>query len=97
MNFVRITNYPDYVIHPCGTILRICKSKTTELKHSKMKKGYMRVHLYKNGEKTKGGICKTKYGWQWIYRMDGKQKGKNMKSLEALEIYRKKKLISLQT
>ena len=155
MNFVRITNYPDYVIHPCGTILRIWKSKTTELKHSKMKKGYMRVHLYKNGEKksfsvhrllalhfipnpenkpyvdhgngvkddnslenlswvthqenmlgfrsnravsiTKGCICKTKYGWQWIYRMDGKQKGKNMKSLEALEKYREEKLISHQS
>ena len=51
MNFVRITNYPDYVIHPCGTILRIFKDKTRELKHCKSNKGYMRVSLSNNGEK----------------------------------------------
>tara|TARA_R110000772_G_scaffold177276_1_gene288882 strand:+ start:222 stop:701 length:480 start_codon:yes stop_codon:yes gene_type:complete len=32
MNFVRINDFPDYVIHPCGTILRIWKTKTRELK-----------------------------------------------------------------
>jgi len=51
MNFVRINGYPNYVIHPCGTILRIWKSKTTELKHNKMTRGYMRLTLSKNREK----------------------------------------------
>ena len=51
MNFVRITNYPNYVIHPCGTILRIWKSKTKELKHCKATGGYMQICLCKNGEK----------------------------------------------
>tara|TARA_R110000772_G_scaffold130864_1_gene239122 strand:- start:62 stop:523 length:462 start_codon:yes stop_codon:yes gene_type:complete len=51
MNFVRINGYPDYVIHPCGTLLRICKDKTTELKHIKTPKGYMVVGLYKNGKR----------------------------------------------
>ena len=155
MNFVRINGYPDYVIHPCGTLLRICKDKTTELKHIKTPKGYMVVGLYKNGKRkqfkvhrllalhfipnpenkpyvdhgngvkddnslenlswvthqenmdgfrsnpaaqiTKGCICKTKYGWQWQYQMSGKRKSKRMKSKEKLEIYRKKKLISLQS
>ena len=153
MNFVRITNYPNYVIHPCGTILRIWKGYTNELKHYKMKTGYTQVAPCKNGKVkkflihrllalpfipnpenkrcvdhgngvkddnslenlswvthqenmngfrsnprqpiTKGGIYKTKNGWQWKYRMDGKQKANTMKSLEALEIYRKKKLTSL--
>ena len=157
MNFVRITNYPDYVIHPCGTILRIYKNKTKELKHSKNRYGYMRVLLYnnikakmflvhrllafafipnpenkpcvdhENGVKddnslenlrwvthqenmlgfrsnrgvfvkiTKGGIYKNGNSWQWVYQMSGKRKAKTMKSLEALEIYRKKKLTSLQS
>ena len=155
MNFVRITNYPDYAIHPCGTILRIWKSKTKELKHYKMKTGYMQVGLCKNGKHkrflvhrllalhfipnpenkpcvdhirgkhmgnsldnlrwltnkenlnafrsnpaqliTKGGIYKNGNSWQWVYQMSGKRKAKTMKSLEALEIYRKKKLISLQS
>mgnify|MGYP003675577344 CR=1 FL=1 len=34
MNFVRINDYPNYVIHPCGTILRIYKNKTKELNGS---------------------------------------------------------------
>ena len=50
MNFLRIDDYP-YVIHPCGTILRIHKKHTREVKHSKMLIGYMWVCLYKNGEK----------------------------------------------
>ena len=50
MNFVRINGYPDYVIHPCGTILRLFKSKTTELKHTKRSDEYMVVGLYKNGK-----------------------------------------------
>ena len=157
MNFVRINGYPNYVIHPCGTILRIWKSKTAELKHYKMKTGYMQVVLYKGGKGktflvhrllalhfipnpenkrcvdhgngvkddnslenlrwvthhenmlgfrsnrgvfvkiTKGGIYKNGNSWQWVYQMSGKRKAKTMKSLEALEIYRKKKLISLQS
>ena len=32
MNFVRINDWDNYVIHPCGTILRIYKNKTKELK-----------------------------------------------------------------
>ena len=50
MNFVTIKDYPDYVIHPCGTILRIYKKHTRELKHSKTKDGYMEIHLSKNGK-----------------------------------------------
>ena len=42
---------------------------------------------------TKGGIYKTKYGWQWMYQMSGKSKSKRMKSKEELEKYREKKLI----
>ena len=56
MNFVRITNYPDYVIHPCGTILRIWKSETRELKHSKNRYGYMRIVLYKNGKRQRFSV-----------------------------------------
>jgi len=152
MNFVRINGYPDYVIHPCGTILRLFKSKTNERKHSKRTDGYMAIALRKNGEKkyfqvhrllalhfipnpenkrcvdhengvkddnnlenlrwlthkenlnafrkdrgvfakiTKGGIYKTKYGWQWKYCISGKRKTKSMKSLEALEKYREETL-----
>jgi len=49
MNFVRINGFPDYVIHPCGTILRIWKSKTKEKKATKTN-GYMRIGLWKNGK-----------------------------------------------
>ena len=42
---------------------------------------------------TKGSIYKTKYGWEWKYRMSGKRKSKTMKSKEDLEKYREKKLI----
>ena len=154
MNFVRITNYPNYVIHPCGTILRIYHHHTRELKHCKVK-GYFKVNLCKGGKGktflvhrllaiafipnpenkpyvdhtrgkhmgnsldnlrwvtqqenmdgfrtnrpvpiTKGYIRKSKYGWKWQYQLSGKRKYKTMKSLEALEIYRKKKLTSLQS
>ena len=48
MNFVRINDFPNYVIHPCGTILRIFKDKTTQLKHNKTPYGYMCVLLYNN-------------------------------------------------
>ena len=51
MNFAKIDDFPNYVIHPCGTILRIHKNKTKEMKPSKMKKGYMHVTLYKDGKK----------------------------------------------
>tara|TARA_R110000744_G_scaffold3002_1_gene11813 strand:+ start:253 stop:720 length:468 start_codon:yes stop_codon:yes gene_type:complete len=47
MNFVRVDGFPSYVIHPCGTILRIYKNKTKEMKPSKQN-GYMRVSLYKD-------------------------------------------------
>tara|TARA_B110000503_G_C6838413_1_gene285791 strand:- start:117 stop:584 length:468 start_codon:yes stop_codon:yes gene_type:complete len=53
MNFLRINDFPNYVIHPCGTILKIWKKHTRELKHSKMSDGYMRIGLSKNG-KVKG-------------------------------------------
>ena len=53
MNFVRINDFPDYVIHPCGTILRIWKTKTTLMKPRKNKYGYMRIALSKNGEQKK--------------------------------------------
>ena len=53
MNFVRITNYPNYVIHPCGTILRIWNGYTKEKKHSKASNGYMRIGLSKNREKKR--------------------------------------------
>ena len=51
MNFVRINGFPDYVIHPAGTILKIWKNHTMEKKHSKTKKGYMRISLSKNGKR----------------------------------------------
>ena len=53
MNFVRINGYPDYVIHPCGTLLRIYKGKTTLKKPTKMNSGYMQVGLYNNGKVKK--------------------------------------------
>ena len=51
MNFVRVNGYPDYVIHPAGTVLKIWKHKTNELKHLKDKKGYMSIALYNNGKR----------------------------------------------
>ena len=56
MNFVRINDYPNYVIHPCGTILRIYKNKTKELKPWKSKHGYMRVNLSQNNKPQKFSI-----------------------------------------
>ena len=53
MNFVRINDFPNYVIHPCGTILSIYKNKTKELKPHKTKNGYMRIGLPKNGKSKK--------------------------------------------
>ena len=50
MNFVRIQGFPDYVIHPCGTILRIWKHKTKEMKTRKTKAGYMQIGLRNNGK-----------------------------------------------
>tara|TARA_R110000787_G_scaffold279924_1_gene390318 strand:+ start:407 stop:910 length:504 start_codon:yes stop_codon:yes gene_type:complete len=50
MNFVRINGFPNYVIHPCGTILRVWKGYTTLKKHTKSTTGYMRVALCKNGK-----------------------------------------------
>tara|TARA_R110001606_G_scaffold113300_1_gene240397 strand:+ start:240 stop:653 length:414 start_codon:yes stop_codon:yes gene_type:complete len=136
MNFVRINGYPNYVIHPCGTILRLFKGKTTLKKPTKMNSGYMQVCLFKNGKRscfylhrllalafipnpenkpcvdhirgkhmgnsldnlrwvsvkenlvgfrkdrgvfakiTKGGIYKTKYGWEWKYKCMENQKQK---------------------
>ena len=49
MNFAKIDGYP-YVIHPCGTILRIWKGWTKEIKHIKGKNGYMMVCLCKDGK-----------------------------------------------
>ena len=48
MNFERIDGYP-YTIHSVGTILRIYKNKTKELKHTK-KDGYMQIGLCKDGK-----------------------------------------------
>ena len=53
MNFVRINGFPDYVIHPCGTVLRIYKNKTKELKPYKRPNGYMNVSLCKNNKEKK--------------------------------------------
>ena len=48
MNFLRIEGYPNYVIHPVGTIIKIWKTKTKEMKHCKMPNGYMRIYLCNN-------------------------------------------------
>ena len=53
MNFVRVEGYANYVIHPCGTILRIWKNKTKEMKTRKEKNGYMRIELSNNGKGKK--------------------------------------------
>tara|TARA_R110000744_G_scaffold155552_1_gene270894 strand:- start:33 stop:524 length:492 start_codon:yes stop_codon:yes gene_type:complete len=50
MNFVRIEGYSKYVIHPCGTILRIFKNHTRELKHLKDRDGYMKLCLSENNK-----------------------------------------------
>ena len=58
MNFVRVNGYPDYVIHPAGTVLKIWKNKTkrrkhcktTSLKHCKDSTGYIVRALCKNGK-----------------------------------------------
>ena len=52
MNFVRVDDFPNYVIHPIGTVLRICKSKnkTKEMKHTKKKDGYIQISLSNNGK-----------------------------------------------
>ena len=55
MNFLRIDDYP-YVIHPCGTILRIHKKHTREVKHSKKKDGYMTICLSNNGKRKRFSV-----------------------------------------
>jgi hypothetical protein len=52
MNFVRIDGYPNYVIHPAGTILKIWKHKTKEMKTCKSM-GYVRIALRNNGKQKK--------------------------------------------
>tara|TARA_R110000772_G_C13063338_1_gene415531 strand:- start:69 stop:536 length:468 start_codon:yes stop_codon:yes gene_type:complete len=56
MNFVRINDWPNYVIHPNGVILRIYKNKTKELKTRKEKNGYMRVNLSQNNKPQKFSV-----------------------------------------
>ena len=51
MNFVRIDGFPNYVIHPVGTVLKIYKHKTREMKSWKDRKGYMRIALINNGKR----------------------------------------------
>ena len=77
MNFVRVDGYPNYVIHPCGTILRIWpKSRknptecSRELKHRKEKNGYMRIGLRKNGEKQKRFSVHRLLGLHFIHNDD---------------------------
>ena len=53
MNFVRIDGFPNYVIHPAGTILRIWKNKTKEMKTYNEPNGYMRIELSNNGKPKK--------------------------------------------
>tara|TARA_R110000772_G_scaffold234007_1_gene345598 strand:+ start:22 stop:492 length:471 start_codon:yes stop_codon:yes gene_type:complete len=50
MNFERINGWDNYVIHGVGSVLRIYKTKTKEMKPSKTKDGYMNIGLYKNGK-----------------------------------------------
>tara|TARA_R110000765_G_scaffold365673_1_gene455806 strand:+ start:40 stop:525 length:486 start_codon:yes stop_codon:yes gene_type:complete len=50
MNFAKVNGYP-YVIHPCGTILKIWNGWTKEKKPSKTKEGYMVINLYNNGKR----------------------------------------------
>ena len=52
MNFTKIDGFP-YVIHPCGTILRIWDGYTKEIKPCKDTKGYMVVGVSKNGKSKK--------------------------------------------
>ena len=51
MNFLRVKGFPDYVIHPCGTVLRIYKNHTKEVKSWKKKDGYMQIDLRNNGKR----------------------------------------------
>tara|TARA_R110000822_G_scaffold167086_1_gene307257 strand:+ start:88 stop:561 length:474 start_codon:yes stop_codon:yes gene_type:complete len=51
MNFVRIDGWNDYCIHPNGTVLRIYKHKTTELKGYVNHKGYRIVGLCGGGKR----------------------------------------------
>jgi hypothetical protein len=53
MNFVRINGFPDYVIHPCGTVLKIWKNHTREMKPWKHKDGYIQIALTNNGKRKK--------------------------------------------
>ena len=50
MNFTKIDGFP-YVIHPCGTVLRIWNGYTKKMKPRKRPDGYMQVGLCKNGKK----------------------------------------------
>ena len=52
MNWAKIEGYP-YVIHPCGTILRIYHKHTRELKRRENAYGYMWVGLRNNNVKQK--------------------------------------------
>lgn len=51
MNFVRVEGFPKYAIHPAGTVLRIYKHKTKEMKPWKKKDGYMQICLSNNGKR----------------------------------------------
>tara|TARA_R110000824_G_C14713181_1_gene624128 strand:+ start:31 stop:510 length:480 start_codon:yes stop_codon:yes gene_type:complete len=153
MNFVRVDGFPKYAIHPCGTVLKIYKNKTKEMKTWKEKNGYIRIGLRNNGKKkmffvhrllalhfipnddpdnkieidhddnvrdnnnlinlewvthaenirrrglnhppaeiTQGCISKNRNSWQWVYRMKGKLKSKQMKNLKDLEKYKEQTL-----
>ena len=50
MNFERVDGWDNYVIHGVGSVLRIYKNKTKELKPYKDKYGYMVVNLCENGK-----------------------------------------------
>lgn len=55
MDFKKIDGFP-YIIHPCGTILRIYKNKTKEMKPYKDKNGYIVVTLCKKGKTKKFSV-----------------------------------------
>jgi len=50
MDFAKIDGFP-YIIHSTGTILRIYKNKTKEMKPYKDKNGYIRIGLTNNGKR----------------------------------------------